>query len=120
MFRDHIQGLVERLQEDGSMAGLLMGFDGVPVESYQRPGIGPGLQELAVELAQLFSQVSRTSLGNRAGRLSELVLRTDRLSLAVEVVNESYFLAVALRPTASLGKARYLLHATVPAIRAEM
>jgi len=120
MFRDHIQGLVDRLREDGGLAGLLMGFDGVAVESYQRPGLGTELQEMAVELAHLLSQVRRTRLGARGGLLKELVVRTDRLAVVLEVVNESYFLAVALLPTANVGKARYVLRATVPAIRAEM
>jgi hypothetical protein len=120
MFRNHIQGLVERLREDGGMAGVLMGFDGVLVATYQRPGIGPELQEMAVELAHVLAQVGRTSLGGRGGALRELALRTERFALALEVVNEGYFLAVALRPTASLGKARHALRVTVPVIRAEM
>jgi predicted regulator of Ras-like GTPase activity (Roadblock/LC7/MglB family) len=121
MFRQHIQKLIDRL--DGGIAGVLMGFDGMNVESYAKPGFEGALgevQTLAVEFAHQVSQARRTVQSLDAGTLQELALRTDTISLVVQVLTEEYFLACAMLPTASAGKARYLLKVTAPQIRAEL
>ena len=61
MFRDNIQKLIDKV--DGGIAGVLMGFDGIAIDSYARAGFGdslPDIQTLAAEFAHLVSQARRT------------------------------------------------------------
>lgn len=121
MFREHIQKLIDRL--DGGIAGVLMGFDGINVEAYAKPGFEGALSEvqtLAMEFAHLVAQARRTVQSLDAGTLQEVTLRTDTITLVVQVMTQEYFLACAMLPTASSGKARYLIKVTAPQIRAEL
>jgi predicted regulator of Ras-like GTPase activity (Roadblock/LC7/MglB family) len=121
MFREHIQKLVDKM--DGGIAGVLMGFDGITVDSYAKIGFEsalPEVQTLAMEFSHLVSQTRRTVTSLDAGTLQEVSVRTDSIALIVHVLTEEYFLACAMMPNANAGKARYLIKVAAPQIRAEL
>jgi len=120
-FRESIKQLVERL--DGGVAAVLMGFDGITVDSFARSGYDgalPDIQTLAMEFAHLIAQARRTLVSLDAGALEEFTLRAEALTLVVRVLTQEYFLACAVLPTGSVGKARYLMRMTAPALRADL
>jgi predicted regulator of Ras-like GTPase activity (Roadblock/LC7/MglB family) len=120
-FREHIKRVIDRL--DGGVAGVLMGFDGITLESYARSGYDgalPDIQTLAMEFAHLISQARRTLQSLDAGALEEFTLRAETLTLVVRVVSSEYFLACAILPAGSLGKTRYLMRLSVSALRADL
>ena len=120
-FRQNITQLVEKL--DGGVAAVLMGFDGITVDSYATAGHDdalPDIQTLAMEFAHLIAQARRTLQSLDAGALEEFTLRTDTLMLVVRVLTQEYFLACAVLPTGNLGKARYLMRVSAPALRADL
>ena len=120
-FRESITKLVERL--DGGVAGVMMGFDGITLDMYAKGGYDgalPDIQTLAMEFAHLISQARRTLQSLDAGALEEFTLRAEALTLVVRVLTQEYFLACAVLPSGSLGKARYLMRVTAPALRADL
>jgi hypothetical protein len=127
-FREQIKRLVERLE--GGVAAVIMGFDGITLDSYAQPreaaGAPPGahplpdIQTTAMEFAHLIAQARRTLQSLEAGALEEFTLRTDVLTLVVRVLTPEYFLACAIRPAGNLGKARYLMRLTAPGLRADL
>ena len=120
-FRESITQLVEKL--DGGVAAVLMGFEGISIDSYAKggyDGVLPDIQTMAMEFAHLISQARRTLQSLDAGTLEEFTLRTDALTLVVRVLTPDYFLACAVLPTGSLGKARYLMRVSAPALRADL
>jgi predicted regulator of Ras-like GTPase activity (Roadblock/LC7/MglB family) len=120
-FRENIKKLVERL--DGGVAAVLMGFDGISVDSYAKTGYDgalPDIQTLAMEFAHLIAQARRTLQSLDAGPLEEFTLRAESLTMVVRVLTQEYFLACAVLPSGSVGKARYLLRMTAPALRADL
>ena len=121
MFRENIQKLIDKL--DGGIAGVLMGFDGIPLDSYAKSGFGdslPDIQTLAAEFAHLVSQARRTVQSVDAGALAEVTIRTDTVTLVITVLTQEYFLACAMLPAAHVGKARYLVKVAAPQLRAEL
>jgi predicted regulator of Ras-like GTPase activity (Roadblock/LC7/MglB family) len=118
MFRESLQKLVERV--DGGVAGILMGFDGISVESYTRPDHGTDIQTVGMELAHVIGQVRRAAELLEIGKLSEVTVRADSLVVLVYALNEEYFLAFAIAPNGNFGKARYVLRLLVPQIQAEL
>jgi predicted regulator of Ras-like GTPase activity (Roadblock/LC7/MglB family) len=121
MFRENIQKLIDRL--DGGIAGVLMGFDGMTVDSYAKAGFGdslPDIQTLSAEFAHLVSQARRTVQSVDAGALAEITIRTDTVTLVITVLTQEYFLSCAMLPTAAVGKARYLVKLAAPQLRAEL
>ena len=122
-FREHIKNLVERL--DGGIAAVLMGFDGISIDLYAKSHDStgralPDIQTLAMEFAHLIAQARRTLQSLDAGALEEFTLRTDTLTLVVRVLTQEYFLACAVLPVGNVGKARYLMRLSAPALRADL
>ena len=120
-FRENIKNLVEKL--DGGVAAVLMGFDGISVDSFAKSGYDgalPDIQTLSMEFAHLIAQARRTLQSLDAGALEEFTLRTDTLTLAVRVLTQEYFLACAVLPTGNVGKTRYLMRLSAPALRADL
>ena len=120
-FRENIKKLVERL--DGGVAAVLMGFDGISVDSFAKSGYDgalPDIQTLAMEFAHLIAQARRTLQSLEAGPLEEFTLRAESLTLVVRVLNQEYFLACAVLPNGSVGKARYLMRMSAPVLRADL
>ena len=121
MFRENIQRLIDKL--DGGIAGVLMGFDGIPVDSYAKAGFGdslPDIQTLAAEFAHMVSQARRTVQSRDAGAHAEDTIRTDTVTLVISVLTQEYFLACAMLPTAIVGKARYLVKVAAPQLRQDL
>ena len=54
------------------------------------------------------------------GQLRELTLKADKLVVFVHLLNDEYFVACAVKPEASFGKARYLMRLLAPQIQAEL
>ena len=120
-FRESIKKLVERL--DGGVAAVLMGFDGISVDSFAKSGYDgalPDIQTLAMEFAHLIAQARRTLQSLDAGPLEEFTLRAESLTLVVRVLTQEYFLACAVLPSGNVGKARFLMRMTAPALRADL
>ena len=118
MFRDNLQKMVERV--DGAVAGILMGFDGISVESYSRGSGNQDIQTVGMEFAHVLTQVRRATNALEVGGLHELMVRADNLVVLVHVLNHEYFVACAIRPEANSGKARYLLRMLAPQIQSEL
>ena len=119
MFRDSLQGMVDRLA--GGVAGILMGFDGIAVDAYTKAGEeGVDIQTVGMELSHAVKQMREAAEQLEVGPLRELTLRTDKLVVLVYLVTDEYFVACAVKPEASFGKARYLLRLLAPQIQAEL
>jgi predicted regulator of Ras-like GTPase activity (Roadblock/LC7/MglB family) len=119
MFRENLQRMVDRLA--GGVAGILMGFDGISVESYTKDGEESlDIQTVGMELAHAVGQMRKAAENLDVGHLRELTLKADTLVVLVYLLNDEYFIACALKPEASFGKARYLMRLLAPQIQAEL
>ena len=97
-----------------------MGFDGILVEGYTRPRSTTDINTVGMEFAHILTQVKRAAELLEVGAVEEMTLQAEHLTVALRVISEEYFLAFVFAPSASLGKARYLLRLSVPAIAAEL
>ena len=121
MFRQHLQKMVDRL--DGGVAGVLMDFDGIAVETYVRDGHAghkPDLQTIAMEVTHLVAQLRRSTLGMDLGTLREMTMQTEKMTVIFRCLNDKYFLACAVLPSGNAGKARYLARLAAPHLQAEL
>jgi predicted regulator of Ras-like GTPase activity (Roadblock/LC7/MglB family) len=127
MFRESLQRMVDRLS--GGVAGILIGFDGISVESYTKEaeegeegeeGAGLDIQVAGMELAHAVAQMRKAVERLDVGGLGELTLKADKLVVLVYVLSDEYFVACAVKPEANFGKARYLMRLLVPQLQAEL
>lgn len=117
MFKEAIQSAVE---STGSYAGLLMDFEGIPVESFVGGDSPFDIEAVGAEVSVLVKQIQRTSSLLDAGETEEVSFRSDRMTTIVRVINQSYFIAMTMSPKANPGKGRFALRLLAPKLRAEL
>jgi len=87
-----------------------MDRDGIAIETVEAPHEGQiDITALVVELSSLLDRVRKSAQMFAAGGLQELSVRSENLTTIIRPLTEDYFIALALRPDASIGKGRYLL-----------
>ena len=111
MFKDVLQAVVE--QTEGGMAALLMGFDGISVDQYKRPDVDFNVENVGMEYSVILTQVARAAELLDAGHAREVSVQAENMITLMRLLNDEYFVAVALRPNGNLGKARFLLRTQV-------
>jgi predicted regulator of Ras-like GTPase activity (Roadblock/LC7/MglB family) len=114
MFQDVLRGLVERT--DGAIASLLMGFDGITVDSYTRATDTLNMESVGSEYSGVLGQIKQAASMLELGETREVAVRAENLTTVIRLLNEEYFVAMALSPTANLGKARYLMRIEAPVL----
>jgi predicted regulator of Ras-like GTPase activity (Roadblock/LC7/MglB family) len=118
MFRDNLKRLVE--DTDGGVAGLLMGFDGIAVDSFVSDTGGVDIQTVGMEFSFVLIQVRKAAEILEVGGVQEVVIRAASVTILIRVLNNEYFLALAIRPDGNFGKGRYLLRVVAPRLQAEL
>ncbi|MBN1962285.1 MAG: tetratricopeptide repeat protein [Deltaproteobacteria bacterium] len=106
-FREHIQHIVDATP--GAVACTIMGFDGIAIDTYQVGGIEIDLPTLLVEYSSATQQLRHNSTQSFTGPLVEMLIRGELMTTVFRLLTDEYFLAVVLKPSALIGKARYLM-----------
>lgn len=109
MFREVLQEVVERTE--GGVAGLLMGFDGIPVDHYVRESaeLAVDVETVGMEYSVILKDIKKAAELLEAGTAKEISIQAEKLTTVIRVLNEEYFVAITLRPDGNFGKARFLL-----------
>lgn len=118
MFREALERVVEGTH--GAMAGVLMDVEGIPLESYSRPEDSVDMEAVGAEMSVLIKAVQRAIEMLEAGETQEVSLHSERLVTVVRMLTDTYFMALALRPGANLGKGRYLMRVSAPDLAREL
>ena len=107
MFKDVLRELVERT--DGAIASLLMGFDGITVDSYSRDPNALNVETVGSEYSVVLGQIKQAATMLDLGATQEVAVQAENMITVIRLLNDEYFVAMALRPSGNVGKARYLL-----------
>lgn len=118
MFQENLKRLVH--DTEGGVAGLLMGFDGIAVDSYSAPQGGIDITTVGMEFSFILTQVRKAAEILEVGGVQEIAIRAEKLTVLIRVVNADYFIALAIRPEGNFGKGRYLMRVVGPKIQAEL
>jgi predicted regulator of Ras-like GTPase activity (Roadblock/LC7/MglB family) len=103
----------------GGRAAILMGFDGIPVDMFTGE-TAIDIETVGMEFSVLLKEVRKAAELLEAGATEEVTVRTEQMSTVLRVINEEYFIALALDTFGNLGKARYLLRVLAPDMRREL
>jgi predicted regulator of Ras-like GTPase activity (Roadblock/LC7/MglB family) len=111
MFKEAIRDVVEAT--DGAIAGILMDYEGIPVESYARDE-SVDINVVGAEYSVILKSIQRATESLEAGDAREVAISSEKGTTIIRLLNEEYFLALALSPGGNLGKGRYLLRIAAP------
>ena len=118
MFKEALQNIVEGTQ--GGLAGLLMDFEGIALETYSKSEATFDIETVGAEVSVVVKAIQRAAEMLEAGETKEVAFKSTRMLTLIRVINETYFLALALQPDGNYGKGRYLLRVAAPQLRTEL
>jgi predicted regulator of Ras-like GTPase activity (Roadblock/LC7/MglB family) len=117
MFRESIEKIMDNC--DGAVAGVVMGFDGIAVDSVSRDS-EVDVNTISMEFSFVLGQVRKAAELLEVGALQEVAIRSETLTFVIRVLTEEYFLGVALKPNGNFGKGRFLMRMAVPELMKEL
>jgi predicted regulator of Ras-like GTPase activity (Roadblock/LC7/MglB family) len=119
MFQDLLKDVITRT--DGALAGLVMGFDGISVDAYIAEGDAPvEVENVGMEYSVILKEIKRAAELLDAGAAREVSIQAEKMTTVIRMINDDYFVAVALRPDGNYGKARFLLRTAAPKLASEL
>jgi predicted regulator of Ras-like GTPase activity (Roadblock/LC7/MglB family) len=118
LFGETLRKVVDNV--DGGIAAVIMGLDGIPVESYVRQNDKVDVNTVAMEFSFILGQVRKAGESLAVGGLEELTVKAQRLMLVCRMITPQYFIGVVLAPEGNFGKARYLARLASPALNAAL
>ena len=118
MFADTLKKVVDSV--DGGLGAIIMGLDGIAVETYTRQPDRVDLTTVAMEFSYILGQAVKASDTLKLGGVDEFSVRAERLVLVSRMLSPQSFVAVALAPEGNFGKCRYLMRLAAPKLSAEL
>ena len=118
MFKEVLREVVNGT--DGGLAGLVMDFEGIPVDSFSKDEMPFDVETVGAELSVVVKAMQRASEMLEAGDTKEVAFKSEKLVTLVRVVNSTYFVALALGPDGNFGKGRYMLRVLAPKLAQEL
>ena len=118
MFAETLKKIVDNI--DGGIAAVIMGLDGIAVETYVRQSDKVDVTTVAMEFSFILGQVRKAGDSLAVGSLEELCVKAQRLFLVCRMISPQYFVAVVLAPEGNFGKARYLTRLASPSLVAAL
>jgi predicted regulator of Ras-like GTPase activity (Roadblock/LC7/MglB family) len=107
VFKNILRDVVENT--DGALASILMGFDGITVDSYSGAKGGVDMETVGGEYSQVLSQIKQASQMLDMGAAKEVAVQAENMVTVMRMLNDEYFVALALKPSGNVGKGRFLL-----------
>lgn len=120
MFQEVLKDVVDRTE--GCLAGLVMGFDGITVAFYVNPDASVPLEveTIGMEYSVILKEIRRAAEMLDAGQAREVAIQAERLITVIRLINEEYFVALAMKPEGNYGKARFLLRTSASKLAADL
>lgn len=94
---------------DGSLAAVIMAYDGIPIEEVIVEQSEFDMQLLTVEYATVLKEIKRAVDVIKMGDLEEVSISTSRTCVVVRVLNDDLFAALIMSRDGNIGKGRYML-----------
>ncbi len=118
MFKETLRDVVDGTE--GGMAGLLMDFEGLPLESYTRGESPFDIEAVGAEVSVVVKAIQRATEMLEAGDTREVAFKSAKMVTLIRVINENYFIALTLSPEGNFGKGRFLLRLAAPKLLEEL
>lgn len=118
MFTETLKKVVDNV--DGGIAAVIMGLDGIAVETYVRQDGRVDVTTVGMEFSFILTQIRKAAESLQVGGLEELSVRANRLILVCRMLTPHYFVGVAIAPEGNFGKCRYLMRLASPGLVSQL
>jgi predicted regulator of Ras-like GTPase activity (Roadblock/LC7/MglB family) len=118
VFAETLKKVVDNIE--GGIAAVIMGLDGISVDSYIKLDDRVDVNTVAMEFSFILSQVRKAGESLAVGNLEELSVKAQRLLLVCRMLSPQYFMAIVMAPEGNFGKARYLARLAQPSLVSQL
>ena len=94
MFAETLKKMVDGVE--GGIAAVVMGLDGIPVETYVKQSDRVDVNTVAMEFSFILGQVRKAGDSLQVGSLEELSVKAQRLVLICRMISPQYFVAIVI------------------------
>jgi predicted regulator of Ras-like GTPase activity (Roadblock/LC7/MglB family) len=116
--QEHLQRIVD--DTPGAKASILMGFDGIAVDSYSADDADMDIESVAMEFSFRFIELRTAAETLELGELSDITIKAEFGTMLIHVLTKEYFVAVFLAEPGHFGKGRWLLRSVAGPLAAEL
>ena len=117
MFKQKLTSVVNHV--DGSIGCLLIGFDGIAIDTVYRDQELPEMSAIAVELSNLLDKFRRVEV-YEAGAVNELSITVGDVTALAKVVADEYMLILAMSSQADVNRGQTMLRLITPFVEEQM
>ncbi|QDG52042.1 hypothetical protein FIV42_15215 [Persicimonas caeni] len=117
MFRQKLTRVVKNV--DGSLGCMLIGFDGIPIDSVFSGEELVQMNAVAVELSNLLDKFRRLQI-YEVGEVNEVSITLGEVTALARVVASEYLLILALDTDADVNRGQTMLRLIAPYVEREM
>lgn len=117
-YRDALKSITAAVS--GSLAAIIMGYDGIAIDEFMVENVPFDLQLVAVEYANLLRDIRRTVELLENGTMQEVSIATDKVRVLVRIINGDFFLVLVMAADGNYGKGRYLLSREAMRLKTEL
>lgn len=118
MFTEQLKKIVDGV--DGGIGGLVMGLDGIAVDSYTKQGESLDINTIGMEFSFILTQIKKAGEILEVGGVDEVAIKAEQLTIVVRMLTHEYFVAVAMRADGNFGKCRFMMRVVSPRMTAEL
>jgi predicted regulator of Ras-like GTPase activity (Roadblock/LC7/MglB family) len=117
MFKQKLTRVVNNV--DGTLGCMLIGFDGIPIDSVFDGEDLPQMNAVAVELSNLLDKFRRLRI-YEVGEVNEVSITLGDVVALARVVASEYLLILALDAEADVNRGQTMLRLIAPFVEREM
>lgn len=117
MFNQKLTSVVNHV--DGSIGCLLIGFDGIPIDTVYRDQELPEMSAIAVELSNLLDKFRRLEIYD-VGEVNELSITAGSVTALAKVVADEYLLILAMSADSDVNRGQTMLRLISPFVEEHM
>ncbi len=117
MFADKLEQTIAKVP--GAKAVILMGFDGIPVD-FHGTDTALDIETIGMEFSVVLKEIRKAASLLEVGQTEEVMVRTGQIAALLRIINDDYFLVLALDADGNIGKGRYMLRLLGPQLSQEL
>lgn len=110
-FLDILKQIIDNFE--GCIGGILIGLDGIVVEQYMKEEGVIDFQNIGVEYMNLIKSIAETSHTLGFDEPEQLIIEYKDMILIIRAINKDYFVILAARKEANVGKGKFLLRKNI-------
>lgn len=117
MFKQKLANVVNNVE--GSIGCLLIGFDGIPIDTVYRDAELPQMSAIAVEVSNLLDKFRRFQSYD-LGEVNEVSITAGSITALAKVVADDYLLIMAMTSGSDINRGQTMLRLVAPFVEKEI